>query len=88
MHVIPSAKLHRVDKAGNHPKDLGDYDVLAFYPQANTILNIECKNILPVYCIKDAKTLRETIFGIPVKMRGIFVRLINDRNILWIIGLQ
>jgi hypothetical protein len=79
MHVIPSAKLHRLDKAGNHPKDLGDYDVLAFYPQANTILNIECKSILPVYCIKDAKTLRETIFGIPGKDEGHF-RQINKRQ--------
>jgi hypothetical protein len=78
-HIIPNAKLHRLDRSGNHPEDLGDYDVLAYLPQSNSILNIECKNLLSVFCPKDMKTLRETIFGIPGKNNGHF-RQINKRQ--------
>jgi len=60
-----NVRLHRIDRRGNHPEGLGDYDVLAFYPERNAVLNIECKDILPVYCLKDAKRLREKIFGRP-----------------------
>lgn len=55
--------LHKRDRQGGHPSDLGDYDILAFYPDKNIVFNIECKDILPVHCLKDAKSLRETIFG-------------------------
>lgn len=58
-----NVRLHRIDRRGNHPEGLGDYDVLAFYPEKNAVLNIECKDILPAYCVKDAKRLREKIFG-------------------------
>lgn len=78
-HVRPSAKLHRLDSAGNHPEDLGDYDVLAYSTKAHTVLNIECKNLLPVYCLKDAKRLREKIFGVPGKDEGHF-RQIEKRQ--------
>lgn len=56
--------LHKRDKEGKHPTDLGDYDVLAFWQQKNIILNIECKDILQVFCLKDAKRQREKIFGV------------------------
>ena len=62
----------------NPPRDLGDYDVLAFYQKKNIILNIECKYIVHAYCLKDAKTLRETIFGKEEKDKGHF-RQINKR---------
>ena len=65
-----NVKLHTRDRRGNHPEGLGDYDVLAFYPEKNTVFNIECKDILPVYCLKDAKRLREKIFGGPDTDRG------------------
>ena len=42
---------------------LGDYDVLAFWPGKDLLLNIEDKDILPPFCLKDAKTIREEIFG-------------------------
>ena len=78
-HVRPSAKLHRLDAAGKHPNDLGDYDVLAYSTKAHAVLNIECKNMLPVYCLKDARRLREKIFGVPGKDEGHF-RQIEKRQ--------
>lgn len=77
--AIPNAELHKLDKKINHPLGLGDYDVLAFYPVKNITFNIECKDILPVYCPKDAKRLRETIFGKDSKDEGHF-RQINKRQ--------
>ena len=78
-HVTPSAKLHRLDRAGKHPEDLGDYDVLAYCPKAHAVFSIECKNMLPVFCLKDAKRLREKIFGVPGKDEGHF-RQIEKRQ--------
>lgn len=78
-HVTPSAKLHRLDRAGKHPEDLGDYDTLAYCPKAHAVLNIECKNMLPVFCMKDARRLRETIFGVSGKDEGHF-RQIEKRQ--------
>ena len=48
--------LHRIDKERNHP-DIGDYDVIGFYPEKNVVLNIECKDILCPYCLKDSRRL-------------------------------
>lgn len=78
-HVTPRAKLHRLDSAGRHPEDLGDYDVLAYSAKAHAVLNIECKNMLPVHCLKDAKRLRERIFGVPARDDGHF-RQIEKRQ--------
>lgn len=78
-HTRRGAKLHSLDRSGGHPTDLGDYDVLAYYPEAHAILNAECKNLQNVYCLKDAKTLRETIFGEPGKDEGHF-RQIDRRQ--------
>jgi hypothetical protein len=62
-YVEKNCRLHKRDPTGGHPRDLGDFDVLAFCPDANVVLNIECKDILEVFCPKDAKRLREQIFG-------------------------
>jgi len=43
---------------------------LAFYDKKNILLNIECKDILPPYCLKDSKSLRNDIFGKDNKDRG------------------
>ena len=58
-----NAELHKIDRRTGHPQELGDYDNLAFFPQENIVLNIECKSIPQARCIKDAKRLRERIFG-------------------------
>jgi hypothetical protein len=47
---------------GTHPKEVGEYDALAYLPDQNILLNIECKVIGGAYCLKDAKTLRDKIF--------------------------
>ena len=52
------------------PLDLGDYDILAFIQDKDLVLNIECKDILPAYCLKDAKRLREKVFGRDGKSGG------------------
>lgn len=62
-HVINNCILHDRDRAGEHPTDLGDYDVLGFYSEKNVILNIECKDNLSPHCLKDATRLKRTIFG-------------------------
>jgi hypothetical protein len=63
VYVEKNVELYKRDKGGRHPVDLGDYDVLAFLETKNVILNIECKDILQVSCLKDVKRLREKIFG-------------------------
>ena len=78
-YARPNLELHSINKSKIHPSDLGDYDVLAFYPKKNIVLNIECKDILPAFCPKDAKRLRETIFGKENKDEGHF-RQINKRR--------
>lgn len=62
-YAINNCILHDRDRDGEHPNDLGDYDVLAFYGEKNVILNIECKDNLPPFCLKDATRLKRKIFG-------------------------
>ena len=45
-------------------EDVGDYDVLAFWPALNRWLSIECKYNQPPFCLKDARRLRDRIFGV------------------------
>jgi len=78
-YACSNVDLYKIDKAGGYPADLGDYDVLAFLSKKNVILNIECKDITPASCLKDAKTLREKIFGEQGKKDGHF-RQINRRQ--------
>ena len=78
-HARKNLKLHRLKPKGTHPSGLGDYDVLAYYPEKNVVFNVECKDILPVYCLKDAKRLRDKIFGRPGKDEGHFTQ-INKRK--------
>jgi len=47
---------------GTHDQSLGDYDVLAYIQDINTLFNIECKDIISAYCLKDAKRIRDRIF--------------------------
>jgi hypothetical protein len=45
-------------------EDVGDFDVLAYWPDTNQWLAVECKYNQPPFCIKDGRRLRERIFGI------------------------
>ncbi len=45
--------------------DVGDFDVLAYWPETNTWVTVECKYNQPAYCIKDLRRLRERIFELP-----------------------
>lgn len=44
-------------------EDVGDYDVLAYWPERSRWVSIECKYNRPPFCLKDARRLRERIFG-------------------------
>lgn len=58
---------HGVDFHRRYPKeglaDVGDFDVLAYRPESNQWFMVECKYNKPPFCIKDARRLREEIFG-------------------------
>lgn len=43
--------------------DVGDFDVLAYRPEDNQWFMVECKYNKPPFCIKDARRLREEVFG-------------------------
>lgn len=53
--------MHRFPK--EHFVDVGDYDVLAYWPSTNCWLMVECKYNKPTFCLKDARRLRDNIFG-------------------------
>lgn len=74
--------LHQRDKEGKHPPELGDYDVLAFLPGKNIVLNIECKEISPAFCAKDSKRMREKIFGRLEKEKGYLLKVENREDYL------
>ncbi|TAN03255.1 MAG: hypothetical protein EPN36_13330 [Rhodanobacteraceae bacterium] len=44
-------------------EDAGDFDVLAYWPETNRWLAVECKYNQPPFCLKDARRLRDRIFG-------------------------
>lgn len=55
-----------LDLKSRFPKEIqdeiGDYDVLAFWPAFNRWVMIECKYNKPPYAMKDARRLREQMF--------------------------
>ena len=61
--------------------DVGDFDVLAYWPQSNTWLTVECKYNQPPHCLKDARRLRDNIFGILPK-HGQFAKIERRREFL------
>lgn len=42
--------------------DVGDFDVLVYVPNSNTLISVECKYNKPPRCMKDMKKLRELVF--------------------------
>lgn len=61
--------------------DVGDFDVLAYWPQEGKWLVGECKYNQPPFCPKDARRLRERIFGISPD-RGQFAKIERRRAFL------
>ncbi|MBR2069580.1 MAG: hypothetical protein IJ877_07460 [Candidatus Gastranaerophilales bacterium] len=55
-------EFHKRDKEGKHLEELGDYDVLAYLENINTLLNIECKHHIPAYSVKDARKYLDKIY--------------------------
>lgn len=44
-------------------EDVGDFDVLAYWPDHNLIVAVECKYNQPFYTMKDGRRIRDKIFG-------------------------
>lgn len=44
-------------------EDVGDFDVIAYWPEANLLVAVECKYNQPAYTMKDGRRLRDRIFG-------------------------
>lgn len=64
-------------------ENVGDFDVLAYWPASNTLVAIECKYNQPPYCVKDSRRLRDRIFGRDeVDRKGQFSRIAGRRNFL------
>ncbi|WP_246321096.1 SEC-C metal-binding domain-containing protein [Paenibacillus germinis] len=81
--VMKEVELFKIDRSGNHPRNLGDYDVLAFWEKKNIIFNIECKYIRDSYCMKDAKRdLDKIFFGKSDKGKSYISKLLNRQSYL------
>lgn len=59
--------------------DVGDYDGLAYWPETNHWVTAECKYNRPPFCLKDARRLRDRIFGTP-KNRAQFSKIEKRRE--------
>jgi hypothetical protein len=61
--------------------DAGDFDVLAFWPDTNTLVTVECKYNKPPYTVKDGRRLRDQIFGKAENDKGAqFSRILRRRQ--------
>jgi hypothetical protein len=82
---ITSHVVHGMDFKDRFPKeqfdDVGDFDALAYLPQSNRWLIVECKYNQPAFCLKDARRLRERIFGSEAD-RGQFAKIERRRDFL------
>lgn len=77
--------IQNIDFKRRFPKeffeDVGDFDVLAYWPEKNQWLAVECKYNQPPFCIKDARRLRERIFG-RKKSKGQIAKIKGRRSFL------
>jgi hypothetical protein len=44
-------------------EDVGDFDVLSYWPDHNLLVAVECKYNQPAYTMKDGRRIRDKIFG-------------------------
>ena len=81
----PPHALHGINFKFRFPMegfdDVGDFDVLAYWPHSNRWLVVECKYNQPPFCLKDARRLRERIFGI-APVHGQFSKIERRRGFL------
>ncbi|MFL9908891.1 hypothetical protein [Paraburkholderia sp. RL17-337-BIB-A] len=61
-YVLPGIDFKRRFPKENFD-DVGDFDVLAYWPESNLWLSAECKYNQSPFCLKDARRLRDRIFG-------------------------
>jgi len=63
--------------------DVGDYDVLAYWPVTNTVLYAECKYNQQAHSMKDSRRLRDRMFGASdVDREGQYSRIHDRREFL------
>lgn len=68
---------------GENFEDVGDFDVLAYWPATNSLVAIECKYNQPPHSVKDSRRLRDRIFGDSETDRaGQFSRIARRRHFL------
>lgn len=60
--------------------DVGDYDVLAYWPATNTVLYAECKYNQTAHSMKDSRRLRDRMFGVSDLDRDGQYSRIRDRR--------
>jgi len=77
--------VHGIDFRRRFPReqfdDVGDFDVLAYWPDRNLWLSIECKYNQPPFCLKDGRRLRARVFG-EGSDRGQFSKIERRRHFL------
>lgn len=56
-------KLHKLDKDGNHPLELGDYDVLAIDRKNKILYNIETKYLIITGSIRENYNFQDSFFN-------------------------
>ncbi len=63
--------------------DVGDFDVLAYWPETNLMVAVECKYNQPPHTIKDSRRLRDIIFAESEESRrGQLSRISGRRDFL------
>lgn len=61
--------------------DVGDFDVLAYWPATNTLVAVECKYNKPPFSVKGSRRLRDEVFGRDGKGRKYqFLQIALRRN--------
>jgi hypothetical protein len=64
-------------------EDVGDFDTLAYWPDKNILIAVECKYNKPTFTMKDGRRLRDQIFGKSETDRaGQFSRLLRRRQFM------
>ena len=61
-YVVRGVDFFRRFRGGGF-EDVGDFDVLAYWPGENMLVAVECKYNQPAYTVKDGRRLRDRIFG-------------------------